>query len=107
MEVDLQAEDYTTVVGENQGKTIEPLGLSSSVSRDYNSETNTVTYIDAKRRVSQELFVDSVTSIETVPEDLKTAMEIEDNFLVGSEVSRFGALARHGNFWVFSDDLEK
>jgi len=51
MEVDLQAEDYTTVVGDNQEKTIQPLGLSSSVSRDYNSETNTVTYIDAKRRV--------------------------------------------------------
>jgi len=34
-------------------------------------------------------------------------MEIEDNFLVGGEAARFGALSRHGHFWVFSDDLEK
>ena len=110
LEVDLEAEDYSTAVGGLQGKTVKKIDEFPAVARDYNQERSILSMIDSSdQRFKQAIISETWTNEQTtlileiedsvISESMKIAMELDED-----GVTKFHMFKRLGDVWVFADD---
>ena len=65
MEIDILAQDWSKAIGQKSGKTVKPVGMISAAARDFDTRTDTLTFITNDR----EFIHDTITQVDVNPAD--------------------------------------
>ena len=107
MEIDILAQDWSKAIGQKSGKTVKPVGKISAAARDFDTRTDTLTFITTDR----EFIHDTITQVDVNPADFFITGQDFGLGGLGKIVrlndkgqTRYKTFARYENTWVFGRD---